>query len=290
MKKFLALFVLVFVFLPGGVAFGYEFGDGLGGELDDGPCLIPGQVRSGDLGLCSCPDGTFVDVAGGAGCVPISACEAGPNDECGIETATLTDCANKGPDFFYDTVTLTCYEGTPYCVNKFDADYKWDPNTFLCYNYKTGENATILPTTEFSYTACSELYKVSDYKPNVLKDIVKSGDAVPVALRVKVKVGGEENISPTVSPLDVLACGIKTGNISLWMIPFYVKYLIQFLMGISGLLAIFSIIIGGYFYMFGGIGDDKDKGKRAIIYGLAGFVLALTSWALVNTVISLLTR
>ena len=89
---------------------------------------------------------------------------------------------------------------------------------------------------------------------------------------------------------DVLACGIRTGDISLWMIPFYIKYFIQFALTIAGLIAVFSLIVGGYFYLFGGMASDKDKGKNAIVYGLLGFVVAMLSWAIVNVVVSALTR
>jgi hypothetical protein len=76
----------------------------------------------------------------------------------------------------------------------------------------------------------------------------------------------------------------------MWMIPFFIKYLIQFAISIAGLVAVGAIIIGGYFYLFGGLVDDKEKGKRAIMYGLGGFVVVLLAWTIVNAVIALLTR
>jgi hypothetical protein len=91
-------------------------------------------------------------------------------------------------------------------------------------------------------------------------------------------------------PLDVLGCAIKTGRISLWMVPFFVKYLIQFALSIAGLVAIGAVIIGGYFYLFGGVDNDKERGKKAVMYGLLGFVVAILAWTIVNAVIAILTR
>lgn len=88
---------------------------------------------------------------------------------------------------------------------------------------------------------------------------------------------------------DVLACGIKTGNIMLWMIPYYIRYLLEFIIGIAGLISVGGVIYGGYFYLFAGVLEDKDKGKKAILYAVSGMVLTLVAWAIVNIVISLVT-
>lgn len=88
---------------------------------------------------------------------------------------------------------------------------------------------------------------------------------------------------------QVLGCGIKTGNITLWMVPFYIRYILQFILSIAGLVAIGAIIYGGYFYMFAGVSDDKDKGKKAIFNGIIGFVITMVAWTIVNIVIALVT-
>jgi hypothetical protein len=89
-----------------------------------------------------------------------------------------------------------------------------------------------------------------------------------------------------VSENDVLSCGIKTGHIKLWMIPYYIRYMLEFVLGLSGLLAVGGLVYGGYLYMFGGVVEDKEKGKKAILYALGGMVLVLTAWAIVNIVIA----
>lgn len=140
-----------------------------------------------------------------------------------------------------------------------------------------GDSGTVLPGTE---------KKVSDCK--VLMNLVETltvGDRQAIFgsdwNTVSDKVGGNAK--------DVLACGIKTGGIKLWMIPYYIRYILQFIIGIAGLIAVGGIVYGGYLYLFAGISEDKDKGKKAIMYGVAGMVMTLVAWAFVNIVIAVVT-
>ncbi|MFA6917297.1 MAG: pilin [Candidatus Gracilibacteria bacterium] len=88
---------------------------------------------------------------------------------------------------------------------------------------------------------------------------------------------------------QILGCGIKTGNIKLYMIPYYIRSVLEFIIGISGLVCVGAIVFGGYWYLFAGVSEDKERGKKAIQYGIIGMVLTLLAWAIVNVVISLLT-
>lgn len=88
---------------------------------------------------------------------------------------------------------------------------------------------------------------------------------------------------------DVLGCGIKTGDMRLWMIPYYIRFILEFLLQIAGLVAVGGIVFGGYLYMFAGVSDEKDRGKKAIMYGVAGIIVAMVAWGFVNILISFLT-
>lgn len=88
---------------------------------------------------------------------------------------------------------------------------------------------------------------------------------------------------------NILGCGIKTGNIKLYMVPYYIRSILEFVIGISGLVCVGAIVFGGYWYLFAGVSEDKEKGKKAILYGLVGMVLTLVAWAVVNILIGLLT-
>ncbi len=49
------------------------------------------------------------------------------------------------------------------------------------------------------------------------------------------------------------------------------------------------ILVGAYYYIAGGISEDKEKGKTIIKYAIGGFVLVLASWTLVNVLLLFLT-
>ncbi len=88
----------------------------------------------------------------------------------------------------------------------------------------------------------------------------------------------------------VLACGIKTGDIHLWMIPYYLRYILEFVIALAGLIAVGGIVYGGFIYIFSGISKDTEKGKKALIYSIIGLILTMVAWAVVNIVIVFLTQ
>lgn len=83
---------------------------------------------------------------------------------------------------------------------------------------------------------------------------------------------------------DILACAIKTGKIHFWMIPYFIVYFIEFMIGIAGLIAILFIVIGGYQLVISGATDQKDNAKNTIKHALIGLVLTLVAWVVVNVV------
>ncbi|MBD3157131.1 hypothetical protein GF369_04870 [Candidatus Peregrinibacteria bacterium] len=93
----------------------------------------------------------------------------------------------------------------------------------------------------------------------------------------------------TKSKNDILACAIKTGRVHFWMIPYFIVYFIEFLIGIAGLVAIFFIVIGGYQLVISGANDQKDAAKNTIKHALMGLVLVLVAWVVVNVVQYVLT-
>ena len=88
---------------------------------------------------------------------------------------------------------------------------------------------------------------------------------------------------------SVLACGIKTGQIRLWMVPYYIRFILEFVIQISGLACVAATVYGGFLYLFAGISEDKDKGKKAITYGIIGMIITFLAWAIVNIFIIFLT-
>ncbi len=91
-------------------------------------------------------------------------------------------------------------------------------------------------------------------------------------------------------PGDDLGCKIKTGTIQLVDIPFVIRELSEFLIGLAGILCMFFIVYGGYQYVYGALGENKDKGKTTIFYACLGLVLVSLSWIIVNIVIFAVTQ
>lgn len=143
-------------------------------------------------------------------------------------------------------------------------------------NVSFAAGTTVLPGTEKKISDCK---LVMNYV-HMNSDNIRKAFADRVAGNINAEVG-------TIT--DVLGCGIKTGNISLWMIPYYIRYILEFVIQLGGLVAVGGIIYGGYLYLFAGISEDKDKGKKAILYSVSGIVLTFVAWAFVNIIIALLT-
>ncbi len=87
----------------------------------------------------------------------------------------------------------------------------------------------------------------------------------------------------------ILGCALKTGEIQFWMVPYYVIFALEFVIELAGLIVVLMIMVGAYYYIAGGLTDDKEKGKTIITYALGGFVLTLSSWILVNILLLALT-
>ncbi|HCW31897.1 MAG: hypothetical protein UT55_C0076G0003 [Candidatus Peregrinibacteria bacterium GW2011_GWE2_39_6] len=83
---------------------------------------------------------------------------------------------------------------------------------------------------------------------------------------------------------DYLACAVKTGKLHLWMLPYFITYIANFFIGIAGTVSVLSVMLGGFWYMSGGLTDDKEKGKKTITYALIGLVITLLAWILVNVI------
>ena len=66
-------------------------------------------------------------------------------------------------------------------------------------------------------------------------------------------------------------------------IPGYISRLYQFAIGVSGIIAVGMIVVGGIFISISGSVDKKSEGKDMITQALLGLALLLGSWLILNT-------
>lgn len=146
---------------------------------------------------------------------------------------------------------------------------------------KDADNAYTQYSQAISADEISDLVdkkKVADEKANAANDAQK-------------KAGVSDLSDPTklATVNDVLGCAIKTGRVSLQMVPYFITYISNFLLSIVGLISILFIVIGGYQYIAGGLTDEKTKAKQYIYHALLGMGIAIMAWVIVNMVITIIT-
>lgn len=105
---------------------------------------------------------------------------------------------------------------------------------------------------------------------------------------------GKPKTSSTGAASDIsvdatLGCAITTGRVSLAMIPYFIQYISNYILGLISLVALLFVVIGGFLYTMGGLGEQKDKGKAFIKNALIGMSLAFLAWTIVNVVLSAIT-
>jgi len=88
---------------------------------------------------------------------------------------------------------------------------------------------------------------------------------------------------------EIMGCAIMTGRISLNMIPYFISYFANFLLSLIGLICVLFIVIGGYYYIYGGLSQNKEKGKKTIYHALLGMSVAILSWVFINVIIAAVT-
>ncbi len=76
----------------------------------------------------------------------------------------------------------------------------------------------------------------------------------------------------------------SASQFELYDIPCYATYLIEVLVYFAGGIAILFVVIGGYQYMLGGVTEDKEAGKKTLLYAIGGFALVVLAWTIVNIV------
>lgn len=145
-----------------------------------------------------------------------------------------------------------------------------------------------------SKQAADDAYKAYDEEqdPEKQKKLYEEYEKKNAAANDAQNIAGVSNASdPTklATQNDILGCAIKTGRISLMMIPYFITYISNFLLSIIGLISMLFIVLGGYQYVAGGLTEQKEKGKQYIYHALMGMGIAIMAWVIVNMVITIIT-
>jgi hypothetical protein len=78
---------------------------------------------------------------------------------------------------------------------------------------------------------------------------------------------------------------MKSGDCHLSDIPFFIKFIAEYLVGIAGTISVIMVMWGGYQWIMGGVSEDqKGKGKKTLSYAIIGLVITLLSWVIVNVI------
>lgn len=102
------------------------------------------------------------------------------------------------------------------------------------------------------------------------------------------QIGKGTSMSGRIAP--ILGCAVVTGRISLAMVPYFIQYFGNYLLGLIGIIAVLFTVLGGFLYISGGmLPSQKDKGKKYIENALIGMGIAFLAWTIVNIILSAIT-
>lgn len=118
---------------------------------------------------------------------------------------------------------------------------------------------------------------------------VESNSELQCLLEKRNEKSGEIEFTPNnFTPADGekadIGAKIYCGTVSLNDIPQLIVYLIQWLMTLVGGICVIMIMIGGVQYMIGGVTDDKEQGKKTVIYALGGLITSMFAWIIVELI------
>lgn len=80
---------------------------------------------------------------------------------------------------------------------------------------------------------------------------------------------------------------LREWNISFDDIPKIISYATTFILGFAGTVSVIMIIYGAFqMALFGLTSQEKKKGQETIEHGIIGFVISVSSWFIINMIMS----
>lgn len=86
----------------------------------------------------------------------------------------------------------------------------------------------------------------------------------------------------------IAGCDFQTGNLDASCIPNTIGYIVKTIFGVTGIIFMINIMIGGYQLAVSGITEDKSAGKNRIMYSIVGFIACACAFLIVDFVVSAL--
>ncbi len=94
--------------------------------------------------------------------------------------------------------------------------------------------------------------------------------------------------TPSIITGDIPGCNFKEGLINAGQcLPSFLAHLIQFLFGFAGGIFMLMIVFAGYEIVIGSLpGGSSEAGKNRLTWAIIGFILAATSFFIMDFIIS----
>ena len=88
---------------------------------------------------------------------------------------------------------------------------------------------------------------------------------------------------------DTLGCAVQTGRVSLAMLPYFIQYFCNYLLGMVSLISLLFVVIGGVMYTVGEAIEKKGAGVTYIKNALIGMATAFLAWSIVSVILAAVT-
>ena len=158
------------------------------------------------------------------------------------------------------------------------AGYTWSDPT------QTETQQEVAPVTPSGYTtsAAGDINQLNTQQQGDLPSVDQIRDYYPLAQLPGI---GEENCAPDKSIPAKTVC-VKTSSDSSKSTAFgdYLNAMIKLFIGLCAVLAMIMIVMGGIQYMTSELVSGKEAGRKRITNAIFGLIIALGSFAILNTI------
>ena len=95
-------------------------------------------------------------------------------------------------------------------------------------------------------------------------DVTKCNDLITTFNNSGKMKTSSTGASTDIAVSDTLGCAIVTGKVSVLMLPYFIQYFSNYLLGMVSLIALLFVVIGGFMYSAGELIEKKDKDGKVV--------------------------